>query len=494
MHIAFLNPQGNFDPLDRYWTEHPDFGGQLVYVKEVALELARMGNRVDLITRRIVDPAWAGFEGDQDAYPGEPNLRILRFPCGGEKFLRKEDLWPFLETEWVPEIMAHYAGEARHPAAVTAHYGDGGLAAQIWTSKGGPPYTFTAHSLGAQKLDRLLKAPGATLAGLNAQYRFTRRIAAERTAMKHAARVITSTHQERFEQYGHPIYRSAINPEDDAKFAVVPPGVNLRIFDADQSNPEDRRIAELIAEVMRRDIDPARRALPAVLASSRLDPKKNHVGLVKAYALNPTLQASSNLLLVVRGLQDIRSRQGLTELEAAIMDELETHFDSYELRGKLSLFSLESQNELASAYRYLRAQRSVFALTAFYEPFGLAPLEAMAAGLPAVVTKNGGPGESLAEAGQEYGVLVDPMDPESIAEGLLRLVGPDNQWDDYQRAGRQRVLSRYTWGKTSVGYLNVLTQIAEGDQSRPADPSDRRHEALDLDSLAAFWPDSPRGG
>ncbi len=34
MHIVFLNPQGNFDPADSYLTEHPDFGGQLVYVKE----------------------------------------------------------------------------------------------------------------------------------------------------------------------------------------------------------------------------------------------------------------------------------------------------------------------------------------------------------------------------------------------------------------------------------------------------------------------------
>ena len=44
MHIAFLNPQGNFDPQDRYWTAHPDFGGQLVYVKEVALALGRLGH------------------------------------------------------------------------------------------------------------------------------------------------------------------------------------------------------------------------------------------------------------------------------------------------------------------------------------------------------------------------------------------------------------------------------------------------------------------
>ena len=56
MHIAFLNPQGNFDPQDRYWTAHPDFGGQLVYVKEVALALGRMGHQVDILIRRIVDP------------------------------------------------------------------------------------------------------------------------------------------------------------------------------------------------------------------------------------------------------------------------------------------------------------------------------------------------------------------------------------------------------------------------------------------------------
>ena len=32
MHILFFNPQGNFDKTDSYMTEHPDFGGQLVYV------------------------------------------------------------------------------------------------------------------------------------------------------------------------------------------------------------------------------------------------------------------------------------------------------------------------------------------------------------------------------------------------------------------------------------------------------------------------------
>ena len=50
MHLVFLNPQGNFDQHDSHLTEHPDFGGQLVYVKEISLALTRLGHRVDIVT------------------------------------------------------------------------------------------------------------------------------------------------------------------------------------------------------------------------------------------------------------------------------------------------------------------------------------------------------------------------------------------------------------------------------------------------------------
>ena len=58
MHVIFLNPQGNFDPVDSHLTEHPDFGGQLVYVKEVAQAMTAAGHRVDILTRQIDDPDW----------------------------------------------------------------------------------------------------------------------------------------------------------------------------------------------------------------------------------------------------------------------------------------------------------------------------------------------------------------------------------------------------------------------------------------------------
>jgi sucrose-phosphate synthase len=459
--IAFLNPQGNFDEHDRYWTEHPDFGGQLVYVKEVALALGRMGHRVDILTRRSVDAEWKGFEGALDSYPEGPNVRIVRLDCGGEGFLRKEDLWPYLGTEWVPNIKSFYAMEGVEPDVATAHYGDGGLAAAIWQSADGPPYTFTGHSLGAQKLDRLLVAGNSTLSSLDAHYHFARRLTAERVAMSHASRIITSTKQERREQYGHPAYHGAIDPNDDGRFAVIPPGVNLRIFDADVQGPDDDRIGPFVEAMLARDIAPDRRDRPVVVCSSRLDPKKNHIGLVQAFAHSRQLQTAANLLIAVRGAEDIHSRAGFTATEQAVLDEIVTVCDRHDLWGKISAFSLESQGELAAAYRHLSARRSVFALTALYEPFGLAPLEAMAAGLPAAVTRQGGPSESLYDeiTAEEYGVLVDPSDPNHIASSLLRLVGPGNGWDAFRKKGRERVLARYTWERTAADYLKIVRQL-----------------------------------
>ena len=155
MHFLFLNPQGNFDPKDRYWTEHPDFGGQLVYVKELAAALGRMDHRVDILTRRIRDSQWKGFEDTLDSYPGISNVRIIRLPCGGEGFLRKEELWPYLGTEWVPNIIRFYEDEGTLPDASTTHYADGGLCGALLQKEQGIPFTFTGHSLGAQKMDKL---------------------------------------------------------------------------------------------------------------------------------------------------------------------------------------------------------------------------------------------------------------------------------------------------------------------------------------------------
>jgi sucrose-phosphate synthase len=463
MHITFLNPQGNFDPKDSYWTEHPDFGGQLVYVKEVACAMAVFGHEVDILTRQIIDTKWSEFEAPQERYPGVENVRILRLPCGPHGFLSKEELWPYLGSEWVPNIISFYQSEGRLPDAVTTHYADGGLAGVLLKEQTGVPFTFTGHSLGAQKMDKLGVTP-ENLADMDSRFHFARRIVAELVSMNHAGRIITSTTQERMEQYAHPAYRGAVNPADDAHFAVVPPGVNRRVFSPD-SGSEDDAIRQRIQAALQRDIAEGRRELPMVVASSRLEGKKNHVGLVQAFAGSPDLQASANLAIVVRGLDDpLHDYAALSPGDKAIMAEIVRLLTDHDLWGKVTGFPLNSQTELAAAYRYLGGSNSAFALTALYEPFGLAPLEAMSCGLPAVVTKNGGPSESLREDEREFGVLVDPSDPGDIAQGLLRLLRLEETWKYFQRAGMERVLSRYTWERTAEGYLGVVERMLE----RPA--------------------------
>ena len=455
MHIGFLNPQGNFDPADSYWTEHPDFGGQLVYVKQVALALGEMGHRVDILTRKIVDDDWRPFAGDFDAYHGAPNVRIVRIAAGDDDgFLRKEDLWPYLGRDWVPSIAAFYADDGSLPDVFTGHYGDGGLAAVLLRAQVGVPFTFTAHSLGAQKLDKLGAGPD-TLADLQGHYRFATRLVAERLSMNHSGVNITSTRQERMEQYGHRAYAGAVDVEDDGRFAVIPPGVNLEIFGNEVAAPDEQDTRNRVDDRLARDLAPDRLGLPVVVASSRLDPKKNHRTIIEAFAADESLRAAANLVILTGSLDDpLRSDEGVTDAEMEVLAPIRELIVGAGLIGAVSAFALPGQERLAAAYRYLAARRSVFCLTALYEPFGLAPLEAAAAGLPLVVTRNGGPSESLVEGETEYGVLVDPADPAAVAAGLLQALGPE--WTDLAARGRRRVLDRYTWDRTAEGYLAAI--------------------------------------
>jgi sucrose-phosphate synthase len=491
MHIAFLNPQGNFDPADRYWTEHPDFGGQLVYVKQVALAMADLGQRVDILTRQIVDPAWPEFAAPFDAYPGAPNVRIVRLPAGPPEFLRKELLWPHLVRDWVPNILNHYHAEGALPDAFTSHYGDGGLSAVLLSAETGVPFTFTAHSLGAQKLDKMHPTP-ENLPALSEQYHFAERLFAERLSMNRSAVNITSTVQERMEQYAHPAYRGSVDVHDDRRFAVIPPGVNLAIFGADARAENKAATQAHVRAMLARDIAKGRRELPAIIASSRLDPKKNHLGLLQAFAQSPELQAKANLVFFTGALDDpLRDDGTAGDSERKVLADLRAVVEQANLWGKVSAFAVGGQAALAAAYRFLAQRGSVFALAALYEPFGLAPLEAAAAGLALVVTQNGGPSESLRDEQTEYAVLVDPADPADIARGLSRVLASPEIVAEFARRGRQRVLDRYTWERTAQGYLAQIERVLRdplhgctGADELPLHPYFRTGRIEDAISLA----------
>ncbi len=124
--------------------------------------------------------------------------------------------------------------------------------------------------------------------------------------------------------------------------------------------------------------------------------------------------------------------------------------------------SINSQSELASTYRYMSSRKSVFVLTALYEPFGLAPIEAMSTGLPVAVTKYGGPSKVLKENDEEFGVLLDVHNVNNISEGINRLF--DN-YQYYKEQGTKRVLSKYTWNVTAKMYLQAISEVVSNQHN-----------------------------
>jgi len=79
---------------------------------------------------------------------------------------------------------------------------------------------------------------------------------------------------------------------------------------------------------------------------------------------------------------------------------------------------------------------SVFVVPSLEEAFGMATLEAMAAGLPVVASAVGGLPE-LVEHGRT-GWLVPPAEPQALADRLVTLLGDARQQEQMGAAARNR--------------------------------------------------------
>jgi glycosyltransferase involved in cell wall biosynthesis len=103
---------------------------------------------------------------------------------------------------------------------------------------------------------------------------------------------------------------------------------------------------------------------------------------------------------------------------------------------------------------YLYAGAKLLTLPALYEGFGLPPLEAMACGVPVVVSGV----SSLPEVVGDAGRLVDPNSVESIAEGLLDVLMNSNlRWQMIEK-GLERA-KQFTWENTARKTLEVFKSL-----------------------------------
>lgn len=109
--------------------------------------------------------------------------------------------------------------------------------------------------------------------------------------------------------------------------------------------------------------------------------------------------------------------------------------------------------------RYFSAA-DAFVLPSFYETFGLVVIEAMASGLPVVISDDKFIGAAeLIEDGKDGMLLKDPKDFEDIAEKLKYLINDEGARKKMGRAARKKV-EKFTWKRTADGMLEALEEAA----------------------------------
>ena len=176
---------------------------------------------------------------------------------------------------------------------------------------------------------------------------------------------------------------------------------------------------------------------PFVLYAGNVKPHKNLERLIDAFQV-VRKRGIDNLKLVLIG-DDISKY-------AALRRAVHRH----QLHQHVRFLGFVPEATLAVMYRLAR----VFVFPSLYEGFGLPPLEAMASGTP-VVTSNL---SSLPEVTGDAAMLVDPYDPEAIADGIYRVLTDDALSASMRAKGLARA-SQFSW-EQSVRRVHDIYQKA----------------------------------
>ncbi len=440
-----------------------DTGGQVSYVVDQARALAAHPDveRVDVVTRlvrdRNVDEAYS--EPTEELGGG---ARIVRLPFGPRRYLRKESLWPYLDT-LLDQLTRFVRAGGRTPDVIHGHYADAGYVGAQLAKLLGVPFIFTGHSLGRVKLSRLVQG-GQKAKELEERYNLARRIEGEEQALETAALVIASTGQEVEDQYqGYDHYQ----PD---RMEVIPPGVDLGRF----SPPPLSWRKPPISKELRRFLRKPRR--PMVLALARPDERKNFPRLIEAFAETEGLRDMANLVLIA-GNRDVIA--DMPSAPRRVLTDILRLVDRYDLYGHAAYPKQHRSEDVPDLFRLAARTRGVFVNPALTEPFGLTLLEAGASGLPVVATDDGGPRDIIGVC--ENGLLVDPLDPTSIGTAIRDLLSDRSKWGRMSKNGVSRVHRHFSWESHARRYVEAVEDILEG--ARPTLPPVRRSRLPRMDRL-----------
>ena len=172
-----------------------------------------------------------------------------------------------------------------------------------------------------------------------------------------------------------------------------------------------------------------------------------------------------NLERLIEAFHIVRDR-GLDHLKLVLIGDDISKYASlrravhrHQLHKYVRFLGYLHEDTLAVMYRLA----SVFVFPSLYEGFGLPPLEAMVSGTP-VVTSNV---SSLPEVAGDAAVLVNPYDPEAIADGIHRVLTNDRLRLELRQKGLARA-RQFSWEASVRRVREIYGEVANAPFATPA--------------------------
>lgn len=179
-----------------------------------------------------------------------------------------------------------------------------------------------------------------------------------------------------------------------------------------------------------------------ILSLGTLEPRKNIVSLISAFERlkRQTLKSKAqNLKLVLAGPVGWES------------DSLYKQRLKSSLKGEILFPGPIAPQDRVYVYNLAK----VFSYPSFFEGFGFPPLEAMACGVPTIVSNR----SSLSEAVGRGAIMVDPHKVEELTKALFQVL-TDKALREYLATQGQKQAAQFTWARTARQTLEVFKKAA----------------------------------
>ena len=393
-------------PLDQAGTG--DAGGMNIYVIEAAQNMAAMGVKVDIFTRRTNSEV-------ADIVEVSPGVRVIQLNVGSISGVTKEQLPSF-----IPALSGEFkkALLAEKYDVIHAHYWISGKVAMPVAKELNIPLVHTMHTMARVK--NLNLAEGEVPEPMI-------RVQGETQVVAAADSLIANTDAEAASLVS--LYEAC--PDN---VSVVSPGVNLKVFTAGAGKAAAREFVGLPKDAH------------IISFVGRIQPHKGPEVLIRSIAemvhhsphLRPKLVANI-----------IGGASGANQSEVERLKELVTWLG---IDDVVRFAPPVPREDLPQWYR----AADLVCVPSYSESFGLVALEAQACGTPVVATAVGGLRTAVADG--ISGVLVDGHDPRAWSSVLARLI-QEPQRRVLLSMGAIEHASHFGWDATSRGTLDIYDRV-----------------------------------